>query len=163
MAQVTQVTETKSFHLESFTTAGAVPVATMTATKPASSNTAAGNVVFGGSLNYLKLKLYTNTNSAPTMYVFGWNFCPENNTYIPQLLASFTTTISSTTQALGPVGLDTVYEITGATPSTGDLKVFTGTSTTLPGGFVLIDTLGCELIQVFSGTAGTIYVLHAGL
>ena len=163
MAQVTQVTETKSFHLESFTTTGAVPVATMTATKPASSNTGAGNVVFGGSLNYLKLKLYTNTNSAPTMYVFGWNFCPENNTYVPQLLVSFTTTISGSTQALAPVGLDTVSEITGATASTGDFKVFTGTSTTLPGGFVLIDTLGCELIQVFSGTAGTIYLLHAGL
>lgn len=160
MAQVTQVTETKSFHLESFVSAAAVPLLTMTSTKPV---TAAGSVVFGGSLNYLKLKLYTNTNSAPTMYVFGWNFCPENNTYIPQLLVSFTTTISSATQALAPVGLATVYEITGATASTGDFKVFTGTSTTLPGGFVLIDTLGCELIQVFSGTAGDIYLLHAGL
>jgi hypothetical protein len=162
MAQVTQVTETKSFHLESFTTTGAVPALIMTATKPASSNTGAGNVVFGGSLNYLKLKLYT-TGAAPTLYVFGWNFCPENNTYIPQLLVSFTTTISTATQALGPVGLATVSEITGATVASGDFKVFTGTSTVLPGGFVLIDTLGCELIQVFSGTAGTIYLLHAGL
>jgi hypothetical protein len=118
--------------------------------------------VFGGSLNYLKLKLYT-TGAAPTLYVFGWNFCPENNTYIPQLLVSFTTTISTATQALGPVGLATVSEITGATVASGDFKVFTGTSTVLPGGFVLIDTLGCELIQVFSGTAGTIYLLHAGL
>jgi hypothetical protein len=162
MTHVQLTTETKSFHLESFTTTGAVPVAIMTATKPASSNTGAGNVVFGGSLNYLKLKLYT-TGSAPTMYVFGWNFCPENKTYIPQLLVSFTTTISTATQALASVGLDTVYEITGATVATGDFKVFTGTSTILPGGFVLVDTLGCELIQVFSGTAGTIYVLHAGL
>ena len=57
----------------------------------------------------------------------------------------------------------TTYEITGATLSTGDAKIFTGTSTTLPGGFLLVDTLGAELIQVFSGTAGTIYVLNAGL
>ena len=159
MAQVTQVTETKSFHLESFVSAAAVPLLTMTSTKPV---TATGSVVFGGSLNYLKLKIYT-TGAAPTLYVFGWNFCPENNTYVPQLLVSFTTTISGSTQALAPVGLATVSEITGATASTGDFKVFTGTSTTLPGGFVLIDTLGCELIQVFSGTAGDIYLLHAGL
>lgn len=162
MTQVTQVTETKSFHLESFTSTGAVPALIMTATKPASSNTGAGNTVFGGSLNYLKLKIYTN-GAAPTLYVFGWNFCPENNTYVPQLLVSFTTTISGSTQALAPFGLDTVSEITGATAATGDFKPFTGTSATLPGGFVLIDTLGCELIQVFSGTAGTIYLLHAGL
>jgi hypothetical protein len=159
MAQVTQVTETKSFHLESFVSAAAVPAPIMTATKPV---TAAGSVVFGGSLNYLKLKLYT-TGAAPTLYVFGWNFCPENNAFVPQLLVSFTTTISTATQALTSLGLATVSEITGATAATGDFKVFTGTSTVLPGGFVLIDTLGCELIQVFSGTAGTIYVLHAGL
>ena len=163
MAQVTQVTETKSFHLESFTTTGAVPVATMTATKPASSNTAAGNVVFGGSLNYLKLKIYT-TGGAPTLYVFGWNFCPENNTYIPQLLVSFTTTISGSAQALASVGLaDSLFEITGASISTGDAKIFTGTSSTAPGCFLLVDTLGAEYIQVYSATAGTIYVLHAGL
>jgi hypothetical protein len=159
MAHVQLTTEAKNFHLTSFVSGAAVPALTITATKPAS---ATGNVTFGASLNYLKLKLYT-TGSAPTIYVFGWNYCPENNTYIPQLLVSFTTTISASTQALATVGLATVSEITGVILSTGDAKIFTGTSTTAPGGFLLVDTLGCEYIQVYSATAGTIYVLHAGL
>lgn len=160
MAHVTQVTETKNFHVESFTSGAAVPSLVLTGTKPAS---ATGNVTFGASLNYLKLKLYT-TGAAPTMYVFGWNYCSDTNIYVPQLLVSFTTTISASSQALSSVGLaNSLFEITGATASTGDFKVFSGTSTTAPGGFVLIDTLGCEYIQVYSATAGTIYVLHAGL
>ena len=163
MAHVQLTTDVKNFHIESFTSTGAVPAPIMTLTKPASSNTGAGNVVFGASLNYLKLKLYT-TGAAPTLYVFGWNYCSENAAYVPHLLVSFTTTISSSAQDLSTMGLSAAsYEITGATLSTGDAKIFTGTSTTLPGGFLLVDTLGAELIQVFSGTAGTIYVLNAGL
>jgi hypothetical protein len=159
MAQVQLTTDTKNFHLDSFVAAAAAPTAYMTLTKPAS---ATGNVTFGASLNYLKLKFYT-TGAAPTLYVMGWNYCNENRAYVPQLLVSFTTTISAA-QDLSAVGLSaTSYEITGATLSTGDAKIFTGTSTTLPGGFLLVDTLGCEFIQVYSGTAGTIYVLNSGL
>ena len=98
------------------------------------------------------------------MYVFGWNYCSDKNVYVPQLLVSFTTTISASSQSLASVGLaDSLYEITGASISTGDAKIFTGTSSTAPGCFLLVDTLGAEYIQVYSATAGTIYVLHAGL
>lgn len=160
MAQVTLVTEAKNYHKDSFTGAGTVPVVVMTATKPV---TATGTVVFGSSINYLKLKLYA-LSSAPFIYVFGWNYCSDTNSYVPQLLCSFSTTLSGSTQSLAAAGLeDSLYEITGATLSTGDAKIFTGTSTVLPGGFILLDTLGCEYIQLFSSTAVKIYALHAGL
>ena len=166
MSHVTQVTEVKNFHEpDPFAVAGTTaPTVIVTAAKPAKT---ANSMVFGSSLNYLKLKMYVSTNNAPTFYVFGWNFSAQLNAFVPQLLASFTTTLSAATQALASVGIaDGVYEVTNATLATGDVKVFSGITTTTPGGFVLIDTLGSEFIDIRATTAAgtpTIYVLQAGL
>lgn len=159
MSYVTLTTDAKNFHRETFTSGTAAPTKILTTTKPAS---ATGSVVFGGSLNYIKLKLYSSTSTAPTFYIFGWNYVQEINAYVPQLLCSFTTTMTAT-QA-NPLG-GAVFEVAGATLVTGDAKIFTGVTTTTPGGFLLIDTLGCEYIEVCSNAAAspTINVLHAGL
>jgi hypothetical protein len=158
MSYVTLTTDAKNFHRETFTSGTAAPTKILTTTKPAS---ATGSVVFGASLNYIKLKLYSNTSTAPTFYIFGWNYVQEINAYVPQLLCSFTTTMTgSQANAIGPV-----FEVAGATLVTGDAKIFSGVTTTTAGGFLLIDTLGCEYIEVCSNAAAapTITVLHAGL
>ena len=118
-------------------------------------------MVIGANLNYIKLKLYTSTSTAPTFYVFGWNYVLELNAYVPQLLCSFTTTLSGSTQS-NPIG--TVYEVTNATLATGDAKIFSGVTTTTAGGFLFFDTVGCEYIEICSNASGspTINVLHAG-
>jgi hypothetical protein len=158
MSYVTLTTDAKNFHRETFTSGTAAPTKILTTTKPAS---ATGSVVFGASLNYIKLKLYSSTSTAPTFYIFGWNYVQEINAYVPQLLCSFTTTMTgSQANAIGPV-----FEVAGATLVTGDAKIFSGVTTTTAGGFLLIDTLGCEYIEVCSNAAAspTITVLHAGL
>ena len=111
--------------------------------------------------------MYVSSNNAPTFYVFGWNFSAQLNAFVPQLLTSFTTTLSAATQSLAAVGLaDTLYEVTFAALATGDVKVFSGITSTTPGGFVLIDTLGSEFIDIRATSAAgtpTVYVLQAGL
>ena len=166
MSHVTQVTEVKNFHkADTFAVAGSTaPTVILAAAKPA---TTANSAVFGSSLNYLKLKMYVSSNNAPTFYVFGWNFSAQLNAFVPQLLTSFTTTLSAATQSLAAVGLaDTLYEVTFAALATGDVKVFSGITSTTPGGFVLIDTLGSEFIDIRATSAAgtpTVYVLQAGL
>lgn len=165
MSYVTLTTDAKNFHLASFTAAaaGTAPTKTLTANKPTSGS---GSTVFGASLNYLKLKIYSSANTAAqNFYVFGWNYVQENNAYVPQLLAYVTGTVS-TAQQTGLPGINTAYEMTSWTLVQGDAKLFNGATTTTPGGFLLVDTLGCEYIEVYSyastGTP-TISVLHAGL
>lgn len=158
MGYVTLTTDTKSMHRETFTSGTSAPSGVIIqAARPAS---ATNNVVVGGNLNYLKFKVYSSTSTAPTIYVYGWNYCPELNAYVPQLLCSFTTTLSGS-QSLPVIG--TAYEVIGATLSTGDAKIFSGAS--VNGGFLLVDTLGCEFIDFRSNAAGgpTINILHAGL
>ena len=98
-------------------------------------------------------------------YVFGWNFVSESKAYVPQLLAYVVGTISTTQQTSLP-GIGSAYEMTSWNLSEGDAKLYNGTTTTTPGGFILVDTLGCEYIEVFSynaSTTPTITVLYAGV
>ena len=164
MAHVQLTTETKNYHkLTSFTVAATTaPVEIVKTTRPTAQ--AARSTVFGSSLNYMKFKIYSSAVSpAPTVYIYGWNYCPEVNGWVPQLLYSGTTTLASS-QTLPSVG--TVYEVASHTKVTGDAKIFTGPAGTASGGFLLVDTLGCEYIEasftVSSGTP-TITVIAAGL
>jgi len=165
MSYVTLTTDAKNFHQASFTagTAATAPVKTLTATKPVS---AAGSTVFGASLNYLKLKIYSSANTASqNFYVYGWNYVLESNSYVPQLLAYVVGTVSTTQQTSLP-GIGSAYEMTSWSLSQGDAKLYNGASTTTPGGFILVDTLGCEYIEVFSYASSgtpTITVLYAGV
>jgi len=122
--------------------------------------------VFGASLNYLKLKIYSSANTASqNFYVFGWNYVQENNAYVPQLLAYVQGSVS-TSQQTGLPGIGSAYEMTSWSLVQGDAKLFVGATTTTPGGFILVDTLGCEYIEFYSYASSgtpTISVLHAGL
>jgi hypothetical protein len=165
MAHVQLTTETKNYHrLTSFTvSATTAPAEIVKTTRPAAQ--AARSTVFGSSLNYMKFKIYSSGASpAPGVYIYGWNYCPEINGWVPQLLYSGTSTLASSSQTLPGTG--TVYEVTNHTKVTGDSKIFTGPTTTTEGGFLLVDTLGCEYIEasftVASGTP-TITVIAAGL
>jgi hypothetical protein len=165
MAYVTLTTDTKNFHYAQFTAAaaGTAPVKTLTATKPVSGS---GSTVFGSSMNYIKLKLYSSTNTAnQNFHIYGWNYVQELNAYVPQHLAYVQGTVSGLQQTGLPV-IGSAYEQTSWTLVQGDAKAYNGASTTTPGGWLLIDTVGCEYIEVYSyastGTP-TISVLYAGL
>ena len=158
MAQVTLTTDAKNFQFAQFTGSASAPNRITTTTKPVS---ATGSTVFGSSLNYLKFKIYSSTNSAAqAIQIFGWNYIPGLNAYVPQLLAHVTASVSNATQTLSGA---TVYEFSSWTLVQGDAKLFNGVTTTTPGGFILVDTLGCEYIEVYGNAANTYYVLYAGL
>jgi hypothetical protein len=170
MAHVQLTTDVKNFHklsLDINTSAGA-PNRIVTTTKPANVTAAVdtpGSVIIGGSLNYLKIKGYTTTAaSAPTVHVFGWNFASEIMAWVPQLLATVTTTVNGSTQVLPSVG--TTRELTTYTKSTGDIKTFSGTAGTGNAGFFLVDTLGSEFVEiaaVSTSSTATMTFLIAGL
>jgi hypothetical protein len=165
MSHVQLTTEAKNFHQASFTAAatGTAPGRTLIGTKPAS---ATGSTVFGASLNYVKLKIYSSTNTASqNFYVFGWNYVQESNSYVPQLLA-YVVTAGFTSQQTNLPGIGSAYEVSGWTLTQGDAKLYNGATTTNPGGFILVDTLGCEYVEVFSSNASTtptITILYAGV
>ena len=164
MSYVTLTTDAKNFHQYptiAMTATGAVPVR-LSATKPVTiTNT---SVVFGASLNYLKFKFYTDFSQTTNIAIYGWNYVQETNTYVPQLLvltAGVNTAASATIPGIGA----SQYEITSWTPAQGDSKNYNGTTTTTPGGFILVDTLGCEYIEVrpYAAANANITVLAAGL
>ena len=159
MAQVQLTTDVKNFHKLSLdiNTSSTAPSRIVTTTKPANVVAAVntpGSVIIGGSLNYLKIKGYTTTAaSVPTVYVFGWNFASEIMAWVPQLLATVTTTVNGSTQALPSVG--TVNELATYTKSTGDIKTFSGTAGTGNAGFFLVDTLGSEFVEIAAVSASS--------
>lgn len=148
MAYVTLTTDAKSFHQsETITTsATTAPVKRVTATKPATSLTV--STVVGSSLNYLKIKSFSSSTSiVPSFYVFGWNYVVDTNSYVPQLLAYVVGTLDAAGATTIP-GIGSVTEVTSYTLSQGDAKIYNGTTTTSAGGFLLVDTLGCEFIEI---------------
>jgi hypothetical protein len=163
MAQVQLTTDVKNFHklsLDINTSTGA-PNRIATTTRPANATAAVntpGGVIIGGSLNYLKIKGYTSTAaSVPTLYVFGWNFSSEIMAWVPQLLATVTTTVNGTSQSLPSVGA--AHELATYTKSTGDIKSFNGTGGTGNAGFFLVDTLGSEFVEISAVSASSTAIM----
>lgn len=163
MAHVQLTTEAKNFHqYPTFTfTATGAPLVRLIATKPVS--TANVGLVFGASLNYLKFKIYTTVSQTTSFAIYGWNFVAETQAYVPQLLC-LVDGVNTTASTVIP-GIGTVFEVTSWTLNQGDAKLYNGVSTTAPGGFLLVDTLGCEYIEVrpYAASTANITVLAAGL
>ena len=172
MTHVTQVTETKCYHRVSQTTTATLPVLVPTTVKPVSSSTTS---VIGCSLNALKFKLYLQTGSTvPTSIQFiGWNYCPDLGAWIPQALlsvSSLTFTAQTTVTSLGTLGALTALTmnpLAAATSGNPSSAVHFVNSGSLDNNTILLNTRGCEFVQVITeftpGTAGLLTILHAGL
>jgi len=73
--------------------------------------------------------------------------------WVPQLLATVTTTVNASSQTLPSVG--TANELATYTKSTGDIKSFSGTAGTGNAGFFLVDTLGSEFVEIAGVSASS--------
>lgn len=169
MAQVTLTTDVKNFHIETPRAASASGTVPNKVTQTALPVSAAGSVVFGTSLNYLKIKTLVETTANLTLFVYGWSFFSDRMAYVPQLLFSTTTNgavTGTTAQASFPgIGVS-VYETWQFTKGTGDAKIFNAPSVSTAGGFILVDTLGCQFVEVCAAaSAGTpnYYVMYSGV
>ena len=170
MPEVQLSTSVRNFALLNLgiNTSTTAPSRIVTATDPTGVTAAVntpGSVIIGGTVNYFKIKGYTTTAaSVPTIYIFGWNYSPQISAWVPQLLASLTSTVNASSQTLLTVG--TVFELATYTKSTGDIKTFSGTAGTGNAGFFLVDTLGSEFIEISAVSASstaTMTFLIAGL
>ena len=166
MAQVQLTTDVKNFQRTNLTavTGSAVPVKVVTATLPVSVP-ASGTAVLGSSLNYLKMKLHSDSTAALTVSVFGWSYYSIERVWVPQLLATLTTSQGTSAQTI-PNITASQYEVSAYVLTSGDAKIYNSPATATAGAFVLIDTLGSQFVEVYATAASTtpvVYVWTSGL
>lgn len=118
-----------------------------TATRP---ETATGRLVVSPPLNYMVLQtLNTAGATSVVWYAIGWTFSTNSSVWIPKLLSKFSVTPSTTSGAevssLRP-GRDYVKSL-------GDIKIYNGEEASCPGGFVIFDVAGSELVELQGVTA----------
>jgi hypothetical protein len=121
--------------------------------------TAGGSIITNNTLNYIKIiPVFKSTIVSPKFKVTGWNkrvnSSGVHNGWIPQCLFEGSVVLNSTTNIdinsaadfRSPVTISKLF---------GDGKIYNAT-TINDTAFVVIDTLGCELIEVeFVTSAGT--------
>lgn len=135
------------------------PVSTVPA-----SNLANGIIVFPSEgANYMKIcpvvqrSFGSNTYSAVSVRVVGWNRDAANSLWIPITLADFSLTLGVNFFALSSIGVTSMRQTTGFALNAGDAKIY-NSPTVESGAFACVDTWGCSLIDLeFRGTvtAGT--------
>lgn len=106
-------------------------------------------------LNYLKLVPFISlaTPSGNAVRVTGYSLA-DTNQYVPQLLFYGTISAVSTASIVINAIATPMYVATTINKIDGDAKIYNATSSK-SGAFVLIDTLGCQLIKVeFIGSGG---------
>jgi hypothetical protein len=118
-----------------------------TATRPV---TGTGCLVVSAPLNYMVLQtLNTAGATSVVWYAIGWTFSTSAAVWIPKLLTKFSVTPSTTSGAavssLRP-GRDYVKSL-------GDIKIYNGEEASCPGGFVIFDVAGSELVELQGVTA----------
>jgi hypothetical protein len=118
-----------------------------TATRPV---TGTGCLVVSAPLNYMVLQtLNTAAATSVVWYAIGWTFSTSAAVWIPKLLTKFSVTPSTTSGAavssLRP-GRDYVKSL-------GDIKIYNGEEASCPGGFVIFDVAGSELVELQGVTA----------
>jgi hypothetical protein len=164
MSHVQLTTETKNFQITNQTAVTTtVPSRVVTSTQPASGS---GAVIMGSSLNYLKFKILSSSTSALTLTITGWSFSPQAFAWVPQTLSVLTTVQNTNAQASFPNVSGNVYEASQYTLSVGDAKIYNSPNATTNGAFVLVDTLGCQFIEVHCSAASgtpTVYILSSGV
>lgn len=166
IATITQLrTDTRNIRLAD-TTANALmrngssaprtPVSTTPVT-----DTANGSLVFSSEgLNYMRLSpviqrsFNTNTYTSASMRVTGWNFDFPNNLWVPMAIADVTLSLGGTFFPLLQIGAaPTFRQALGFTLNSGDAKIFPSMSLAENGGWMCIDTWGCQRIELeFRGT-----------
>ncbi len=109
------------------------------------------------SLNYLKIiPVVKSSVTSPNMKVTGWNKVVNESGVITHWVPQCLFTSSSMTVGSDAITINTdtgFRRITAIVKSMGDGKVFNATSSA-DTAFVLVDTLGCELIEIeFNGAA----------
>lgn len=127
----------------------------VSATAPVNSNSS--TVITASSLNYLKIiPLFTALYGGQAIRVVGYTKSDVGNFYVPQLLFYGTVGAINTSATAFTNSSTSFYPALTITKQEGDAKVYNSSTTSRSASSLLIDTLGCQLIEVeFTATSGT--------
>jgi hypothetical protein len=155
MAQVQLTTETKNFQFSQYTATNSITARTFSTTRPASTGTTGGagaRLVIGCGTNYSKLRILSSLTDVLQIAIYGWSFCPDLNGYVAQLLfqtatvANNGTTLSSSAFTYPRIG--SVREVNSYIRLAGDAKIYNSAAAADGAAFLLLDTVGCEMIEI---------------
>lgn len=126
----------------------------VSATVPASSSSS--TVIQAASLNYLKLvPLFTSAYAGQAIRVVGYTKSDVDNFYVPQLLFYGTVTAVNTSATAFTNASTSFYPALTINKIEGDAKIYNSSTTTKSAASLLIDTLGCQLVEIeFAATSG---------
>lgn len=109
----------------------------------ASSNT----VIVPGVLNYLKvIPMFLTGSTGPAVRATGWSFCKSNNRWFPSHLCRVSLTLNTLGNNINGDTLLGAY--TMGLDGGGDAKLVSEGTINLGNGFILIDTVGADLIEL---------------
>lgn len=131
-------------NLTAATTSPAEYAMTSTSEPPASSSS---TVVVPGVLNYLKvIPMFLTGSTSPAIRATGWSFCKNNNRWFPSHLCRVNLTLNSSGNSINGETLLGAY--TMSLDGGGDAKLVSEGTINLGNGFILIDTVGADLIEL---------------
>ena len=125
-----------------------------TSTKPATSTSGSGaSIVVGNQLNYMKLiPMHSSSGGTTTLHVIGWSFGSTDSLWRPVPLASYTVVASGVASTVNGSSL---YAGITYTKLAGDGKNYDVNATITNAGMLMIDTIGCDLIELVWTGSGT--------
>lgn len=125
---------------------------TSTSEPPATSG---GRAVVAGVLNYLKIiPMFATATTSPAIRVTGWSFCKSNNRWFPSHLCKVALTLNTGGNSINGVTLLGAHTMT---LTSGDAKLLYEGTANQGNGFLLIDAVGADLIEIsFETASGTV-------
>lgn len=126
----------------------------VSATQPVSSGSS--TVIQASSLNYLKIiPLFTAVYAGQVIRVVGYTKSDVGDFYVPQLLFYGTVTAVNTSATAFTNASTSFYPALTINKVEGDAKIYNSSTTSKSASSLLIDTMGCQLIEIeFAATSG---------
>ena len=165
MAHVQLTTDVKNFEYSKMATgvAGYDYFRHPTLTRPSSTT---GVLVIGGNQNYLKVRVFNESNTAgANNVIYGWNFCSSKMIWVPQLLWQGTIAFPNPAVNLPFANSSRAGNFTTTSPvvTGGDVNskrlqfVSDG-----PGATLIVDCVGAQFIEfiAYASTASAVGDLH---
>jgi len=123
-----------------------------TATRPINEN--GSLIVNAEGLSYFKvIPFFQSTATSPALRVIGWNQNIATGLWIPHLLCDVDVSLNGNNNSINGTNLQQVRTLAR---TYGDAKLYNSNSSPDSGGFLLVDTVGCSLIEfAFRCESGT--------
>jgi len=122
----------------------------MTSTQ-AAPTAASTTVIIPGVLNYLKvIPMFATGTASPALRATGWSYCKSIDRWFPSHLCKVALTLNSNGNSINGSTLLGAYDMS---LTSGDAKLVYEGAAEQGNGFILIDTVGADLVELSFETA----------